>query len=151
MTEVDPFAGMNEVKTSTIKWGKVGNWFKGTLTDNTRQQQNQLSKDKEMQAVYEFKIAGGSFNGINPDKSISPDPTVLEAGSFWTVYGKGAVQGQMRNAKLGQIVGMRFVEEKASKQPGFNPTKVIKVFLGDMDPTYQGETAADFSSAPKLD
>lgn len=147
--EQDPFAGMEEVKTATIKWGKVGDWFKGTLTENTREVQNKLSEKKEMQKVFEFKMHGGSFHGINEDRSIVETATIIDKDSFWSLFAKGAVAGQMRKAKLGQVIGMRFVESKPATTKGFSPTKVIKVFLGDMDPTYQGETAGD--TGPSLD
>lgn len=151
MAEQDPFAGMTEVRTNAIKWGKVGDWFKGTLTDNSREVANKLSANHEMQKVFEFKMHGGSYHNINEDRSIATDPTIIAKDSFMSVFAKGAVAGQMRNAKLGQVIGMRFVEEKKSSTPGFNPTKVIKVFLGDQDPDYKGETAGDAQLPPLED
>lgn len=146
----DPFAGMSEAKRPQVKFGKVGDWFKGTLTDNTRQVENQLSAKHEMQTVFEFKMHGGSFHDIVESAPGRFDPvaeaTEIEKDSFLTYFGKGAVQSQMRNVKIGQIVGMRFAEEKPSSKPGMNPTKIIKVMIGEMDPTYQGETAADFAT-----
>lgn len=146
--EKDPFAGMSEVKTNAIKWGKVGDWFKGTLTDNTREVENKLSAKKEMQKVFEFKMHGGSFHNINEDRTVAAEATIIAKDAFMSVFAKGAVAAQMRNAKLGQIVGMRFVEEKKSSTAGFNATKVIKVFLGEQDPDYKGETAADGGMPP---
>lgn len=143
MAEQDPFAGMNEVKTSAIKWGKIGDWVRGTITDNTRQVPNQLSKDKEMQTVFEFQASGGSFHNINVDRSVSEEPTILTEGTFWSIFAKEVLKAQLRNAKIGQQFGIRYVEDKPSKTPGFNPTKVLKVFLGDMDPNYSGQTSAD--------
>ncbi len=146
MTEQnDPFAGMEETKVeyNNIKFGKVGDWFKGTLTDNTRTMVNNLSPKKELQTVFEFKVTGGSFHDIN-DKVVAETPTELVAGDFWSfITSKPAILNQMKDAKLGQVVGFRFSEEKEAKTPGFNKSKIIKVYKGDMDPSYQGETAQD--------
>ena len=55
----DPiFNDENEVKPEyrNLAWGKVGDWFKGTLTDKSRQIPNNLSQKKEMQTIFEFNI-----------------------------------------------------------------------------------------------
>lgn len=141
----DPFAGMEEKKMDykNIKFGKLGDWFKGTLTDNTRRMKNQLSKDGEMQTVYVFKIHGGSFHNI-VDRQVQPEPTVMKEGEYWSyITGKPAITGPMKDVKIGQVVGMRLAEIKKATQPGFDNTKIIKVLIGAMDDTYQGESAED--------
>ena len=139
------FDEKNEVKVEykTLAWGKVGDWFKGTLTDNTRQLLNNLSKTKEMQTVFVFKAASGSFHDI-VDKVVKEEATECVKGDFWSyITGKPALLGQLKNAKLGQVVGLRFSEEKKSTTPGYNSAKIIKVYLGEMDPDYQGESQGD--------
>jgi hypothetical protein len=136
------FEGLTEVKSQWVKFGKISDWIRGTLTD-VRSVPSQLpGKQDEMVKLYEFIAAGGSFHGIT-DGKVDSEPTVLEQGSFWTVGGKPGIDNQMRNVKLGQIFGMRFSEEKPSKTKGFNPTKVIKVLIGGLDENYSGETAGD--------
>jgi hypothetical protein len=142
---VDPFEGMEETKVEykTIKFGKVGNWFKGTLTDNTRQIKNNLSKEKEMQTVFVFKAQGGSLNNIIK-KQVVQEVTNIVPGEFWSfITGKPALIQQLKQAKIGQVVGLRFAEIKEATQPGYDDTKIIKVLLGGMDDTYQGETQGD--------
>lgn len=137
--------GMKEVKIeyNNLKFGKVGDWFKGTLTDNTRQIQNNLSAKKEMQTVFEFKVHGGSFHDI-VKRQVQPEATILNKGEFWSyITSKPAILNQLKTAKLGQIVGFKFTEIKPSKTPGQDDTKIIKVYIGDMDPEYQGETSRD--------
>ncbi len=141
----DPFGGMNEVKIeyNNIKFGKVGDWFKGTLCDNTKQMKNQLSQVGEMQTVFEFKAHGGSLHQII-EKKVQDNATEVRKGEFYSfISGKQAILSQMKKAKIGQVIGLRFAEEIKNKQPGFDATKVIKVFLGEMDPEYQGESAGD--------
>lgn len=139
---VDPFAEMQEAKRPQVKFGKVGDWFKGTVVDNTREIENSLSAKHEMQTIYEFKAQGGLFHNIE-DKVVAEQPTEVKKGEFFSYFAKGAVQAQLKNAKLGQVVGLRFAEQRKSTKTGFNDTKIIKVYLGDMDPEYQGETSQD--------
>lgn len=145
MTDDTIFDEKNEVKVTykNLKFGKVGDWFKGTLTDNTRQMKNNLSEKGEMQTIFEFKAHGGSVHLIN-DRKVDENPTVMVPGEFWSyITGKGPMLSQLKAAKLGDIVGLRYAEERKSKTPGQNPAKIIKVFIGGADPEYQGETAAD--------
>lgn len=138
----DPFDGMNEAKRPQVKFGKVGDWFKGTIVDNTREIPNKLSSKNEMQLICEFKMNGGSFHNIE-EKVVAAEPTEILKGEFYSLFAKGMVKAQLERAKIGQVIGLRFAEERPPSQPGFNPTKIIKVFLGEMDPEYQGESAAD--------
>jgi hypothetical protein len=139
------FNEKNEVKVEykTLAWGKVGDWFKGTLTDNTRQIPNNLSQKKEMQTIFEFKAHGGSFHDIIK-KQVQSEATTCEPGDFWSlITSKPGILSQLKKAQLGQIVGLRFAETKEAKQAGYDDAKIIKVFLGGMDPDYQGESNGD--------
>lgn len=139
------FNDKNEVKVkyNNLKFGKIGDWFKGTLTDNTREIINQLSQKKEMQRIFEFKAHGGSVHDI-VKKQVAASPTEIVKGEFWSfITSKPAILSQLKTAKLGQVIGFKFAETKPNKQAGYDDTKIIKVYLGDMDPDYQGETSAD--------
>lgn len=135
--------GMEEVKSARVTFGKVGDFIKGTLVD-IREIDNQYGKiPGEKSKIYEILAEVGSFHTINELKEVATTPIVINKGEFYNVFGKAGIDVGMRNIKKGQIVGLRFTEQKPSKTPGFNPTKVIKVFAGAMDPEYQGQTAAD--------
>lgn len=139
------FADGNEVKVeyNNLKFGKVGDWFKGTLTDNTRQIKNNLSSKREMQTIFEFMAHGGSIHEIE-NKVVNVEPTIISKGDFWSyITSKGPMLSQLKQAKLGQIIGLKFTEERPNKTPGMNAAKIIKVYIGEMDPEYQGQTAAD--------
>lgn len=127
-----------EVRQSIIKFGKIGNWFMGTLIDDTRRVPNRLNPDRGDQVVYRFKIQSGLWHDIK-DKVVASEPTKPERGEIWTWFGNAVTQDQMRNAKIGQIVAMKFKAEKPATQPGYNATKIIAVKLGAMDDTYEGE------------
>jgi len=142
----DPlFDEENEVKPDykNLAWGRVGDWFKGTLTDNTRQIPNNLSQKKEMQTIFEFKAHGGSFHDII-NKVVQEIPTVVNKGEFWSlITSKPALLSVLNKVKIGQVVGLRFKESKEAKTPGFDDAKIISVYPGEMDAEYQGETAGD--------
>lgn len=145
MTEDALFNEGNEVKIQykTIKFGQVGDFVKGTLTGNTKQMKNELSAKGEMQTVFEVKVQAGSLHLIH-DKVVDAEPTVLVPGEFWSyITGKPVMLDMLKGIKIGQIVGLRMTELKKSKKPGFNDTKIVKVYPGQMDDTYQGESGAD--------
>ena len=95
----------NKVTSNYWKYPNVGDKVEGTYTDK-RVTTNRL-KPGEDQIVYTLK---------------------QEDDSFIDVYGKPAIDAQMRNIKIGQIIGFQFTEEKESKVPGYNNTKVVQVF-----------------------
>lgn len=145
MTEDTLFNAGNEVKLEykTIKFGKVGDFVKGTLTGNTKQMKNNLSAKGEMQTVFEIKVQAGSLHLIH-DKVVDAEPTVLTPGEFWSyITGKPVMLDMLKSIKIGQIIGLRMTELRKAKNPGFNDTKIIKVYPGSMDDTYQGESSAD--------
>lgn len=132
-----------KVEYNNLKFGKVGDWFKGVLTANSRQIRNQLSKEHEMQTIFEFKALGGSFHDI-VKRQVAATPTIPTPGEFWSyITSKPSLLKTLGQAKLGQQIGLRFASSKPSQTPGQDDAKIISVMLGDMDPNYQGETAGD--------
>lgn len=132
--QMDLFSEENAVSSNFISWGVPGDYIVGTLA-STRQVENNLPDKKgEMQTIYEFKVTDGMFHKLDDKKQPIPEAERCQAGEFWNVGGKKGIDAQMRNVKIGQILGMKFMEETPSKTKGFNPTKVIKVFTeGKMD------------------
>lgn len=144
-TQKDPMEGMEkqEAKYNNLKFGKVGDWFRGTLTDNSRQMKNNLSEKGEMQTIYEFMAKGGSFHDIEK-KVVAKEATIPEKDDIWSyITSKPALVQQLKKAQLGSIVGFRFAELKKAKNPTHNDAKIIEIFIGDLDPDYAGQTGAD--------
>ena len=140
----DPFEeGMSEVKTSWVKWGKIGDFIKGTLVDIREINSMLPGKEGQRVKVYEILAQMGSFHQIDEEKKPIDPPVVINVGEYWTIGGKPGIDSQMRNIKLGRIVGLRFTEAKPSKTKGFNALKVIKIYVGGMDPNYVGQNSAD--------
>lgn len=108
------------IPSNFFKFEKVGDEIAGTLI-NRRKSMNALT-DKE-QTIYEIM-----------DKD----------GNFWNVGGKDAIDQQMRNVKIGQIIALWFSEERQSKQKGYHPTKVIKVLTkGKMNDEWIAQKKAE--------
>lgn len=137
------FDEKNEVKSSFVSWGAVGDWIKGTLVDVREIESRLPGKEGTRVKVYELKAKAGSFHNIDDKKNPIDPPIEIEDGTFWTIGGRPGIDNSMRNIRLGQIVGFKFKEEIPAKTKGFSATKVIKVYAGEMDPDWQGETAND--------
>jgi len=151
----DFFSEKNRVKTQWVKFGKIGDFLKGTLTDVREMDSRLPGKEGTKVKVYEFKAHAGEFhdsettvdeNGNKMVKILEP-AVVLKPDEIWAVGGKPGIDAQMRNVKFGQIFGMRFTDLKPSKNPSFSPQKIIKVYVGGMDQNYQGETLRDVAEA----
>lgn len=143
MTKNDPLDNMQEVKSNWIKFGKIGDFVKGTLVSVRDIKSTLPGQEGKMNKVYELLTDAGSFHTIFEDKTVSKDATVVNPEEYWNVAGKPGIDSQMRNVKYGTIVAFRFSEEKPSKTKGFNPNKVIKVLVGGPDPEYMGQTSED--------
>lgn len=135
-TAKDLFKEENEMKSSFVSWGAPGDYFVGTLMSK-REVENQLSDKHEMQTIYEFKMQEGTFHTLDAKKNPVEPAVIINKDEVWNVGGKAAVDQQMRNIKIGSVVGMKFIEEREAKQKGYNPTKVIKVY-------FTGETDTEF-------
>ncbi len=135
----DPFAGMQEVPSNWVKWGKVGDWIKGTFTSKREVESTMPGKEGEKQTIYEIFTDSGSFHNIDENKKVADEPTIISKGSYWNIGGKIGIEAQMRNVKPGTIIAMRFTEEIPSKTRGFNPTKKVQVLVGGIDPDYHGQ------------
>lgn len=137
------FNESHAVKSNWVKFGKINDFIKGTLIDVREMMSNMPGKEGQKVKVYEFLAHAGSFHDLDEKRNPVETPTIVNEGEYWTIGGKVGIDAQMRNVKLGTIVGMRFAEEKPSKTKGFNATKIIKVYVGGQDPNYMGQTAQD--------
>jgi hypothetical protein len=123
-----------EVKSSWIKWGKVGDNVEGTLID-VREVDSQLpGKEGTKVKVYELKCDRGSFHELDNKKNPVEPALTIEANEIYLVGGRQGIDTQMRRIKIGQKVRMLFAEEKEAKKKGFNALKIVKVLTnGAMD------------------
>lgn len=137
----DFFNPNNAVKSQRVTFGKIGDYIKGVLTD-IKTIDDQF-KPGEKVNIYEILTHVGSFHELDENKAPKEPAIAIEKGEYRNVFGKKSIDDQMRKIVVGQIVGLKFTEQKPSKQKGFNPVKIVKVFPGGMDAEYQGQSAND--------
>lgn len=133
----------NAVKSNWVKFGKINDFIKGTLIDVREMTSTMPGKEGQKVKVYELLTHAGSFHDMDENKNPVEPAIVINEGEYWNVGGKVGIDTQMRNVKLGTIVGMRFADEKPSKTKGFSATKIIRIYVGGQDPNYMGQTAQD--------
>lgn len=135
----DLFDEKNEVPSNWIAFTKVGDYFKGTLL-RRELVDNKLNPGKK-QWVYEFKMHYGEFHKQDGKNGPVIEPgVVINADEVWMLGSKESIDKQMRNIKLGQIVGMRLTEISPAQQKGFNDFKNVKVYnSGLMDESFMSE------------
>ena len=132
-TRNDPFSDDNEVQSNWIKWGvpQEDKVF-GTLISRRTVKSTFSGKEDEDVTIYELKTDYGSFHATD-GKKVAEEPTVVGEGEIWSIGGKAMIDRQMQNIKLGQKIGLKFIEEAPAKTKGFAPAKVIKVFAPKND------------------
>ena len=99
------FDEKNKVTGAFWKYEKIGDEVEGTYVGKNQKPDNY--KPGEKQWIYELLTKNGDV--------------VL-------VGGKPGIDLQMKHIRFGQIVGMRFIEERPNSNPAFDPTKIIQIF-----------------------
>ncbi len=102
-----------------------GNWWK------PKQIGDQIEGTYIGKRMVPNSLGGGEQNAY--DLKVTSDVTsegknVPGEGAVWTVFGKPAVDSQMRYIKMGQIIGFKFTEKIPAKRPGMNDTHKIQVY-----------------------
>jgi hypothetical protein len=125
----------NEVKSNWIKFNLSEEQdkancdkIKGTLVARRQVKSNIQGKENELVWVYDLLADEGQFHELDDKKKLIEEPIIINAGEVWSVGGKTGIDAQMRNIKLGQVIGFKFIDEKASKTKGFAPAKNIRVY-----------------------
>lgn len=144
----DPiFDDKNEVKSKPIKFGKIGDSFKGTLLSvKVVEVFDEKVGGKVPKKVYEFSAHGGAFHGVDP-VSYAPleEEIVVVPGEIYVLWSRGKrFDDDMKRAKPGTIVAYRYTGNTDPK-PGKRPGKIIKTYIGGIDPNYMGESAQDIA------
>lgn len=125
----DPFNESNMVKPNFMKFGKIGDYIVGTLT-NRNEVKDKFSKENKNKIQYTVKVDVGEYHDPKTGEVVT-----LEPGAMFIVTGKAFDPNQasrsifdqdMATLKLGQKLGLKFLEEKDTGAP--QPAKIIKLF-----------------------
>lgn len=120
----------NEVKSNWMKFNvPLEDKIFGTLIDKRVVKSNLPGKEGEPSNVYDIKALKETlFHVVDDAKKVVEEPVHIHIGDIYSVSGTAVIDRQMKNIRKGQIIGLKFIEEKPSKTKGFAPAKVIKVF-----------------------
>jgi len=106
----------------------------GTLVSKRQIKSNMPGKEGEIVNVYEIKASQETtFHVLDEKKKLVEEPIIITPGDVYSVGGTKVIDNQMRNIKIGQMIGLKFIEEQPSKTKGFAPAKIVKVFAPKND------------------
>ncbi len=152
MKEKDVFDEKNEIPSNWAKFNvPQEDKIYGTLVSKIQRKSTMDGKEGEMEWVYEIKADYGCFHGCDAKRNALPDAMVVHAGDYWNVGGKYSLDVQMKNVAIGTKVGLKYIEERPSKDKLKAPSKVIKVFVprnDDNTPLMDKEWLEAQQSAP---
>ena len=138
MTNTYEFNEKNEVRGSFFSYGKPGDSIVGTLV--SKEQVPDDFNPGKSKWKYTLKAKRGSFHEI-VSKKVTGNVVTIEAGTTWIISGKADVDAGMQNIPYGNVVGIKFIEERASKRDSKRNTKVCKVYNFGPDPESENITS----------
>lgn len=124
----------------------------GTLIKKYQQKSQMAGREGEMQNVYEIKAdEETTFHALDEKKKLIEEAITINPGDIYNIGGTATIDRQMRNIKVGQIIGLKYIEEVPAKTKGYNPAKVVKVYVNKnaegtaplMDEEFLQENAVD--------
>lgn len=120
----------NEAVSNFISFAQEGDFIYGALLAPRREVPNKLAeKAGTMQWLYEVKVHECEYHKLDKKKKVVPEAITPEAGETIVLGGKAGFDHKLANLRVGQLFGVKFVEEQEAKIAGRNPTKIFKVFL----------------------
>lgn len=145
------FGEDSEASSNTVNWGKVGDFLAGTFVKARHNVETQFG----VNSIYEFIVERGQFHKLQgKGRSARPvdEPTVLNKGENWSVWGRNEVfNGVLNSLRPGQVVKIMYSEDKDTQM---GTAKIVKVYTpknNDGSPLMnaawleaQSPTAADF-------
>lgn len=115
------FGDETEAKSQTVDWGTVGDYIAGTFIRARHSVETQFGPN----SIYEFLAERGQFHKLTKKKPAA-DPTILNKGEMWNVWGRNEIfNGTMNNLKPGQVVKITYAEDKPTQM---GEAKIVKIF-----------------------
>lgn len=119
----------NEVVSNWVKFNvPVEDKIFGTLIAKRTVKSTILGQEGKVVNVYELKADEGVYHVLDDKKKVVEEPVVVEAGGIYSIGGTAVIDRQMQNIRIGQKIGLKFIEERASKTKGFAAAKIVKVY-----------------------
>lgn len=118
----------NEAQNNFVGFNEIGDFILGALLSAKQVPSTLPDRQGEMQWVYEFKVREALYHLLDDRKNVIDEAVEPAEGDIVSVGGRKVIDSRMARVKVGQVVGLKFVEELPAKTKGYNPTKLIKVF-----------------------
>ncbi len=119
----------NEATNSFVGFNEIGDYVLGTLIGVKKVKSTLPDKGGEMQSIYTVKVREAKYHLLDEKKRVIEEAVVPQEGDIVSVGGRKVIDSRMEKVKLGQVFGLKFKEELAAKTKGYNPTKLITVFV----------------------
>lgn len=120
----------NEVQSNWVKFNvPMEDKIKGTLLSKTLVASKIPGQEGKKVWNYELKADEGTYHALDESKKVIDTPIEVVPGGFYSLGGTTTIDRQMKNVQVGQKIGLKYVEDQPNKTKGFNPTKIIKVYV----------------------
>lgn len=127
------FDEANISKSSWFKFSNEGDYIHGTLTNKKTVKSNYAPSGES--PAYDILVKDGISGGVKVNEGV----TVSVGGD------RKAIEAGLSTAKLGQIVGIKFMNKVPSKTKGYTDAKIIKVFTkGEMNQEWLDSNDTDY-------
>jgi len=141
-----------EVKSSTVQFGKVSDYVEGTLIDIRVREVQDDKKGRIRKNIYEIKADAGQYHETDEKKNPVEPPVKCELGESYLIWGgKEMIDDGFKKVKLGQKVKVQFTQEDEPKKKGYSGFKHIRVFRGVMDEVWLAEQEASAAGDMKVE
>ena len=147
-TTSDQTSSMSEdgfEKPQAMAWkpGKPGDAIKGIFTGNVKEFEGQYGKSQ----IYELVGIEGSWNTLDADGNLTGIVGNVVAGALYGVFSRKTIEDDIKRAKPGQKIIVKYVELRKPKTGG-KPYKVVECLLGGMDEKWLAEQGNSQTVAP---
>jgi len=115
------FGVNSEMSAQTVDWGKIGDFVAGTFVKARHGIETQYGTN----SIYEILAEKGQFHKLTK-KVAAGEPTIINKGEAWSVWGRNDIFNSMLNSlKVGQVVKISFTETASTKM---GEAKIIKIY-----------------------
>lgn len=120
----------NEVQSNWMKFNiPLEDKIHGTLIAKRQVASQMQGKEGQKQWQYDIKTDEATvYHKLDEAMKLVDEPIHISPGEVYSVGGTVVIDRQMQNIKIGQIVGLKFIEEVPAKIKGHHPAKIVKVY-----------------------
>ena len=120
--------GYKKPEVNSWKPGSPGDAIKGIFTGIVRQFEGQYG----VTHIYDVLGIEGSFHNIDEDGKPTDEVVTILPGQTYAVFERSTFADDIKRAKAGQRIIIRFTELRKPKSGG-KPYKMVECLLGPMD------------------